>query len=68
MTHSQQTHPKDQSNQKPGCHCHPGNPAKADASANVMQKQSQRDNSDVLGSYTGTPADGDDPVQDQDDL
>ena len=24
--------------------------------------------SDVLGSYTGTPADGDDPVQDADDL
>lgn len=46
---------------------HP-NHTKADKSAHVMQEQSQRDNSDVLGSYTGTPADGGQPVQDQDDL
>lgn len=44
------------------------NPAKASVTAHVMQEQSQRDHSDVLGSYTGTPADGGQPVQDQDDL
>lgn len=58
MTKPQQAQPK---NKRP-------NPTKADKSAHVMQEQSQRDNSDVLGSYTGTPADGGQPVQDQDDL
>ncbi|MBR4067133.1 MAG: hypothetical protein IKK08_00735 [Clostridia bacterium] len=41
---------------------------KGTASAKVMQEQSRRDHSDVLGSYTGTPADGGMPVQDADDL
>ena len=30
--------------------------------------QSEESNSDVLGSYTGTPKDGGHPVQDADDL
>ena len=30
--------------------------------------QSKQSNSDVLGSYTGTPKDGGQPVQDADDL
>lgn len=30
--------------------------------------QSEESNSDVLGSYTGTPKDGGQPVQDADDL
>ena len=30
--------------------------------------QSEESNSDVLGSYTGTPKDGGRPVQDADDL
>ena len=30
--------------------------------------QSEESNSDVLGSYTGTPKDGGKPVQDADDL
>lgn len=36
----------------------------------VFALLSRRDNSDVLGSYTGTPKDPDDevPVQDEDDL
>ena len=36
----------------------------------VLATLSARDNSDVLGSYTGTPKDPDDPqpVQDVDDL
>lgn len=29
---------------------------------------SEDDNSDIDGSYTGTPADGEEPVQDADDL
>lgn len=33
-----------------------------------LRRQARRDNSDVLGSYTGTPKDGDEPVQDADDL
>ena len=35
-----------------------------------LATQSERSNSDVLGSYTGTPKDKDDdqPVQDADDL
>ncbi len=37
--------------------------------AATLRKQSRRSHSDVLGSYTGTPADGDDvPEQDADDL
>ena len=37
---------------------------------NVLAHQSAQSNSDVLGSYTGTPADleDDEPVQDADDL
>ena len=36
---------------------------------NVLRNQSKESNSDVLGSYTGTPADQTDtPVQDADDL
>ncbi|MBQ8537552.1 MAG: hypothetical protein IJ461_09150 [Clostridia bacterium] len=35
----------------------------------VLHDQSKESNSDVLGSYTGTPADQEDtPVQDADDL
>jgi hypothetical protein len=38
-------------------------------SANVMKKQGRgRIVSDVLGSYTGTPSDGDVPEQDGDDI
>lgn len=33
-----------------------------------LRRQARRDNSDVLGSYTGTPKDGGEPVQDADDL
>jgi hypothetical protein len=33
-----------------------------------MQETSREMNSDVLGSYTGTPAAGGEPVQDADDL
>ncbi len=37
--------------------------------ASTLRRQSQQACSDVLGSYTGTPADGDDiPEQDADDL
>ena len=36
--------------------------------AHVMQEQSRESSSDVLGSYTGTPADGGQPQQDADDL
>ena len=42
--------------------------SKAKNPAHVMQEMSQETKSDVLGSYTGTPADGGDPVQDADDL
>ncbi len=34
----------------------------------VLALISRRDNSDVLGSYTGTPKDDEQPVQDVDDL
>lgn len=34
----------------------------------VLAIISRQDNSDVLGSYTGTPKDGVTPVQDADDL
>ena len=33
-----------------------------------LRRQARRDNSDVLGSYTGTPKDDGEPVQDADDL
>lgn len=36
--------------------------------AHVMQELSRESHSDVLGSYTGTPADGGQPQQDADDL
>ncbi len=34
----------------------------------TLAEQSLDSNSDVLGSYTGTPKDGGEPVQDADDL
>lgn len=42
--------------------------AKAVSDANVLRTQSRRDLSDILGSYTGTDADGEAPEQDADDL
>ncbi len=36
--------------------------------AHILATQSKRDDSDILGSYTGTPADGEIPEQDADDL
>ena len=36
--------------------------------AHVMQEIAKESHSDVLGSYTGTPADGGQPQQDADDL
>lgn len=42
--------------------------AKALADAQILKNQSRRDLSDVLGSYTGTAADGESPEQDADDL
>lgn len=42
--------------------------AKAVNDARVLQTQSRRDLSDILGSYTGTAADGEAPEQDADDL
>ncbi|MBQ3093862.1 MAG: hypothetical protein IJC52_01710 [Clostridia bacterium] len=41
---------------------------KALEEAKVLKHQSRRDLSDVLGSYTGTDADGEAPEQDADDL
>ena len=35
---------------------------------NVLAHQSAQSNSDVLGSYTGTPKDGGQPTQDADAL
>lgn len=36
---------------------------------NVLARMAEeQDSTDVLGSYTGTPRDGDEPVQDVDDL
>lgn len=40
---------------------------KATRKTSIMRRMS-RENSDVLGSYTGTPRDGLRPVQDADDL
>ncbi len=42
--------------------------AEALKEARVLRTQSRRDQSDVLGSYTGTDAEGDVPEQDADDL
>ena len=42
--------------------------AKAVDDANVLRTQSRRDLSDILGSYTGTDANGEAPEQDADDL
>ncbi len=36
--------------------------------AHILATQSKRDGSDILGSYTGTPADDEIPEQDADDL
>jgi hypothetical protein len=56
--------PADKAGKKPcGCRKPQKNPAR------VMQEMGREDQStDVLGSYTGTPADGGEPVQDADDL
>ena len=43
-------------------------PKSIQKTAEVLRKQSRKDRSDVLGSYTGTPADGGMPEQDADDL
>lgn len=42
--------------------------AEALKDASILRTQSRRDDSDILGSYTGTPADGETPEQDADDL
>lgn len=42
--------------------------AEAVADAQILKNQSRRDLSDILGSYTGTDADGEAPEQDADDL
>ena len=36
--------------------------------AQTLRRQSRSVDSDILGSYTGTPADGETPEQDADDL
>lgn len=36
--------------------------------ARILKLQSSRNHSDILGSYTGTDADGEAPEQDADDL
>lgn len=36
--------------------------------AQILKTQSRKADSDILGSYTGTAADGDVPEQDADDL
>ncbi len=41
---------------------------KKHAAPETLADQSRESNSDVLGSYTGTPKDGGEPVQDADDL
>ena len=67
-TEARHTQAKDQTEKQYRCGCHAKQSGKTNNAAHVMQEQSQRDHSDVLGSYTGTPADGGEPVQDQDDL
>lgn len=67
MKKPEQTQPKnpaDKAGKKPcGCRKPQKNPA------HVMQEMGREEQStDVLGSYTGTPADGGEPVQDADDL
>ena len=42
--------------------------AKALREAQTLRTQSRRHQSDVLGAYTGTDADGEAPEQDADDL
>lgn len=42
--------------------------AEALREAQVLRTQSHRRQSDILGSYTGTDADGEAPEQDADDL
>lgn len=42
--------------------------AEAMKDAKIMKLQSSRSHSDILGSYTGTDADGGVPEQDADDL
>lgn len=42
--------------------------AEAVRDARTLQYQSRRNLSDILGSYTGTDADGEAPEQDADDL
>ncbi len=42
--------------------------AKALVDARILKNQSRRNLSDILGSYTGTAADGEAPEQDADDL
>ena len=56
--------PAEKNGKKPcGCRKPQKNPA------HVMQEMGREEQStDVLGSYTGTPADGGEPVQDADDL
>ena len=42
--------------------------AKALSEADILRQQSRKVLSDILGSYTGTDADGESPEQDADDL
>ena len=63
--------PEETKNAKPKgsrCGCGKNQKDKQANPARVMQETSREMNSDVLGSYTGTPADGGEPVQDADDL
>lgn len=50
---------------------HVPNPSPTDIvmeEAQILKTQSRKSDSDILGSYTGTAADGDIPEQDVDDL
>lgn len=49
---------------------HPTEPPTKEAlnEAQILKNQSRRNDSDILGSYTGTDADGEAPEQDADDL
>ncbi len=64
MKRPEQTRPEAEAKKKNcGCRKKQKNPA------HVMQEMGREEQStDVLGSYTGTPADGGEPVQDADDL
>ncbi len=58
-----------QPHQKSAAQPHPKQPGKGNNPARVLQEMAKENQStDVLGSYTGTPADGGQPVQDADDL